>query len=110
MPSTTLREISLLQMLSESNHIVKCAGAGRPGVAAAGPLRLPCATPTTAKPSLLRIPCCCIRWPAELLAPAALTWPRRADHTLPASPRRLPQAAVRGAPGGEWQAVPVPGV
>jgi hypothetical protein len=24
-PSTTLREISLLQMLSESNHIVKCA-------------------------------------------------------------------------------------
>ena len=24
-PSTTLREVSLLQMLSESNHIVKCA-------------------------------------------------------------------------------------
>lgn len=24
-PSTTLREISLLKMLSESNHIVKCA-------------------------------------------------------------------------------------
>ena len=25
MPSTALREVSLLQMLSESNHIVKCA-------------------------------------------------------------------------------------
>ncbi len=24
-PSTALREVSLLQMLSESNHIVKCA-------------------------------------------------------------------------------------
>lgn len=23
-PSTTLREVSLLQMLSDSNHIVKC--------------------------------------------------------------------------------------
>jgi serine/threonine protein kinase len=27
-PSTTLREISLLKMLSESNHIVKCVAAG----------------------------------------------------------------------------------
>ncbi len=27
MPSTALREVSLLQMLSESNHIVKCANA-----------------------------------------------------------------------------------
>ena len=25
MPSTALREVSLLQMLSESNHVVKCA-------------------------------------------------------------------------------------
>jgi hypothetical protein len=28
-PSTTLREISLLKMLSESNHIVKCVPAVR---------------------------------------------------------------------------------
>lgn len=27
-PSTTLREVSLLKMLSESNHIVKCVAAG----------------------------------------------------------------------------------
>lgn len=31
MPSTALREVSLLQMLSESNHVVKCGPVSRWG-------------------------------------------------------------------------------
>ena len=35
-PSTALREVSLLQMLSESVFVVRCAAAGQPGEGGSG--------------------------------------------------------------------------
>lgn len=84
MPSTTLREISLLQMLSESNHIVKW-------VCQFGMLVPPAVHHCFVK---LGASCSLRSTASSLIASACGVGPL--------------QAPVCGAPGGERQAVPLP--
>ncbi len=130
MPSTALREVSLLQMLSESNHVVKCAPSAAAHARTCAPVAAPLRSPKAASweqrhqtncPWSLVAFCSSVKCPCEtncgiamtllplleLLAHTATT--RLA--TLPTRFRAALQAPVRAARRGAsaQQARPLPG-